>query len=197
MNWISVDKKDVPVEWQTLFGYKGRTFTAIVHEDAQTTISDNDLRWSGGSVKGFLLVEDGKTRPLTTVSQWPDSGSQRIDLRTAILVEHCIFCGKDMGLTFHVGPDSLNPFRIEHKQELTDDQKAVLWVACSRKSSYNGMNRHDMLNEARRWNKEEEMPRSVYDETVEQLKSKGLLDKRGAATTEGKNTYQNFRNIYM
>lgn len=197
MNRVFLDKKDVPPEWLHLFGYNGTKYRVEIHESGEMTITDNDIRMSGGSWKSFLVLVDGKKMPVSECKQWPDVGSQHIKLNGIIVAEHCYFCGKDMGLVFHVDPNSVNPLRIEQPTELTELQQAVLWVHVTRKSSYNGKNRHDMLNESRRWKHERPVTQAEWISTVEELKEFGMIDKRNAATNKGRNAVQSFRNMYM
>src|SRR5208282_4301670 len=59
------------------------------------------------------------------------------------MVVHSMFCGKDMGLTFHVHPDSAAKLLPAGGEPLTETQKLVLNATASLKSSYNGKDRYE------------------------------------------------------
>lgn len=143
MNAIYLDAKDVP---QYLRGsYTGRQFKAII-TDSITVPQDAGV-WGGGSRDTYRFVELSTGRSIASPCQktapW-DSTRQEFNapLPPGIaMVEHTMFCGKDLGLTFYVHPDSAAKLLPDTSatQELTETQKLVLNAT----ANYNGKDRYE------------------------------------------------------
>lgn len=164
--------------------YAGKTCYVEVRE----TISFHDLNWSGGSRNQYRACTiDGKpTGSLDKFNQaapWnnPAEGAKAQIPPGLVVVQHCLFCGKDLGLTFSYNaadfPHNLLPAKIE----LTDLEKKALDIIGGIKSGYRpaefagaGLGTYGPQNP-----------------TVLSLKAKGLCSVSGgkavALTVEGRN----------
>jgi hypothetical protein len=104
-----------------------------------------------------------------------------------ICVEHTYFCGKDAGLRFHVHPSGLDPRLLPAKTEdLTNDERIVLYATRSLKSSYNGVK--DYRFHAA--NQDTGITRDRWEAVKTALIERKLLNKAGAITVDGKNAIQ-------
>lgn len=104
--------KDIPKAWKATFPqYKGRTFSLRVSE----TVDMGNGYWSGGSRSTYRAVnlQTGAIENASTVLRNPFAGGAdpalcAVPLNPAyVVVEHVVFCGKDMGLRFHVHPAAM------------------------------------------------------------------------------------------
>src|SRR5271166_5855043 len=146
MNTIYLDSKDVPAYLRG--EYTGKQFKAVV-TDSISVPMDAGL-WEGGSRETYRFVELATGRSVASPAQQTAPWSkERQEFNSPLpagiaMVEHTIFCGKDMGLTFHVHPDSAAKLLPAAGQpELTETQKLVLNATYSLKSSYNGKDRYE------------------------------------------------------
>jgi hypothetical protein len=115
-----------------------------------TKFSPNSNHWDGGSrTYQVLISRDGHMRAIPEYgNMFTGYAKEPIEIPpNCILVEHSIFCGKDMGLTFVVRPEELDTLAIPEKVELTKDEKLVLSYTRSRKSHYAGRNRKEMAQD--------------------------------------------------
>lgn len=165
--------------------YKGRKFSLKVSE----TINIYS-QWSGGSKDTFVFVRliDGAIQgpiPAPSFSPYHDDPRQIIKLDGVlglICVEHSYFCGKDMGITLHVHPqtlaqDSLTAGGME--PDLSDDEKKCLRATWSCVSSYGG-DKNYRQSQSR-------LSLARWEAVKSDLIEKGYLNKRGALTIKGKN----------
>lgn len=112
MNAIKLKKAEIRELLNLTFpNYKGRKFSA---ECAETYYVDN--MWGGGSrsyAKAITINRNG----LAEVRDAKQACNQRIEIPdNTIIVENCIFCGKDMGIRFYYSPNSIfKPRMIEKK----------------------------------------------------------------------------------
>ena len=146
MNTIYLDAKDVPAYLRG--GYTGNRFKAVV-SDSISVPMDAGL-WEGGSRETYSFVELATGRSVDSPAQRSAPWSkERQEFNSPLpagiaMVVHSMFCGKDMGLTFHVHPDSAAKLLpAGGQQELTETQKIVLNATASLKSSYNGKDRYE------------------------------------------------------
>lgn len=145
MNTIYLDSKDVPQYLRD--GYTGKTFKAIV-TDTITVPQDAGV-WSGGSRDTYSFVELATGRSVPSPCQQPSPwNKERQEFSSPLpvgiaMVMRSWFCGKDMGLTFYVHPDSAAKLLPAATAELTETQKMVLNATASLKSSYNGKDRYE------------------------------------------------------
>jgi len=174
---IHLEPNKVPV---TLRGsYTGKMFKAEVCE-SMTIPSDAGL-WFEGTRHTFkyIRLEDGKELDAVNhnASPWNKSRQDvKVDLKPGYaVVEHTIFCGKDMGLRFYVHHADVVSF-LPAPVELSDNSRKVLGVISAYKSTYRG-------DEYRRMGLS---PESV-GLAKEELFSKGLINTKGAITVAGRN----------
>jgi len=160
--------------------YTGRTFKLDNSGRPISLVS----HWSGGSRDYYVVLQlgsnDTKAIPqngtmFDTVNVEPISVPPGF-----LIVEHSIFCGKDMGITFHVNPETALTF-LPEPVSLTDAERLVLTLTRNLKASYDG--RKPRVDEAIR----QGMSKANFEATQETLKIKGLLNKAGAITISGKN----------
>lgn len=103
---IRVRKAQIrPLVEATFPEYRGRTFTI----EFTDTVGFYDTNWSGGTRSTYRVVQmvGGAVRALPQhFPPWdnPIEG-QRVPLpEDVVVVEHAIFCGKDMGLHLYAHP---------------------------------------------------------------------------------------------
>jgi len=107
MNAIYLDPNMIPAQLRG--GYSGKKFKAVVC--TEVTIRADAGLWSGGSRDTFRFVQlstgDAIAASDNMSAPWDASRKdQHITLKPGFaVVEHSLFSGKDMGLTFYVHPD--------------------------------------------------------------------------------------------
>ena len=182
------DAATMPDEARKLFrsafpSYNGRKF------QLRGVDGPVDLRsyWDGGSRDYYALVRfDGAVLDMPAQSAFdpavPSAGAYNIPEGVAV-VEHSIFCGKDMGLTIIVPQSRLAAFLpAAAAPELTDRELSVLLLVrsyipkCRREyAAANGIKAAE------------------YDSIVASLKAKGMLAGNGGITPAGRNLTSNMR----
>jgi len=171
-------------------GYSGKKFKAVIVTD-MTIPADAGL-WSGGtrSTYSAIVLDTGRAATVSDNMSAPWDGTrkdQHIALKPGFaIVEHSIFCGKDMGLTFYVHPDNAAKLLPAPADTLNPHEAIVLDATCSYKSSYNGQDRYDMARGDSR-TRESFPSREQWQTAKDSLISKGLLNKAGAVTPKGRN----------
>lgn len=194
MTKIHLNPADVPARLRG--DYSGKTFAARVC--TSVIIPGNAGLWDGGSRDYYygLNLETGESKPLASQFQSPftrDWQESKIDLLSGYaIVRHSHFCGKDMGLEFHIHPDNAAALLPKAQGELTPFEKLVLTATRSLKASYGGQDRYQMAQGE--YNCRKCLPvdtpfpsRAQWDETKALLTTKGLLTKAGAITPAGRN----------
>ena len=189
MKTIHLDPAAVPAKLAA--GYKGRKFKAVV-TDQPVTLSNT--YWSGGTRSTYSLINldtGHRTKAAGPELNPPQFGGAPEPMQAEIppnhaIVEHSMFCGKDMGLTIYIRPDNAADL-LPAPVELTDAERCVLEFTRSRKSSYAGQNRFQMHQSESHWRDYD--PFSLEDWTAAQdsLKDRKLLNKAGAITPAGRN----------
>lgn len=110
---VKLKPSQVPQAWKNAFpNYRGRTFRLEV----ETTVDMGNGYWSGGSRSEYRTValNGGTVSRANEGIKNPFGLGTRPELYAVplptdqVVVEHCIFCGKDMGLRFHVHPDAVD-----------------------------------------------------------------------------------------
>jgi len=107
---IKLTKRDVaPILRRTFPNYKGRKFTLVLTDH----VSLQDTNWSGGSKNDYVFVRiDGATAPIdtTAIPPWANPYEGQVVYLTSdiVCVEHCRFCGKDLGICIYVTPEAAN-----------------------------------------------------------------------------------------
>ena len=160
-------------------GYTGRKFKVQVCETM--TIPADAGVWGGGSRETYHVMRLATGESAAAVNHnaapWSGRSDRTVDLKDGfVVVEHSIFCGKDMGLTFYVHPDNAAKLLPAPTAEVSANAYQVLNIICGIKSGY----RED---EYRR----EGLTREQVETAKSELRNAGLIDVRGAATVAGRN----------
>jgi hypothetical protein len=189
-NTIYLDPKMVPAALRG--AYSGQKFKAVVC--TETSIPADAGLWSGGTREVYDAIDmaTGKTAAIPGQQSSPWNSARRevtVPIKPGYaLVKHSWFCGTDMGLTFYVHPDNAVKLLPAPSAELTPDEKIVLQATCSFKSSYNGMDRYEMMKrEASSLTSLPFPTRDEWNAAKQSLIAKGLLNKAGAVTPAGRN----------
>ena len=164
--------------------YRGRSFT-INNSGHSVNISSY---WSGGSRSYFAMLELGTGKRLDIAQNGTvhDGGSiapEGVKVTAGyVLAEHVIFCGKDLGITFHVDPNTATAF-LPDNVELTSDEQIVLKATASLKNTYGGETDIRFREAAR----EHGISRDAWNTAKAALISRKLLNRAGAITNSGRN----------
>jgi len=108
MDPIRLKKSDVkPLVELSFPDYRGRTFRAVPTRE----VTFYNTNWDGGSRSQYAAVRmnDGKAAVYDAPAPWnnPVEGTTFALPPDVVIVEHIIFCGKDLGLRFYVHPERL------------------------------------------------------------------------------------------
>jgi hypothetical protein len=188
---IYLDAKMVPSHLRG--SYNGKMFKAVVCTE-MTIPSDAGL-WSGGSRDKYSAINfsTGEIVPFPgqQSAPWDNSRADRkVTLEPGFaVVTHTIFSGKDLGLTFYLHPDNATKL-LPPPTELSENEAIVLDATASLKSSYNGKDRYQMKCDdwSYSWRKSPPfMSRDDWEIAKQSLIAKGLLNKAGAITVNGRN----------
>lgn len=100
---IKAKKKEVNDVLQIAFpDYTGRTFRV----EYCTSVCFHDTNWGGGTHNDYVAVRmsTGKAGRLVAPAPWVNAiEGQRVELpEDVVIVEHSIFCGRDLGIRFYV-----------------------------------------------------------------------------------------------
>ncbi len=190
MNTIHLDARDVPAQLRG--NYSGKKFQARVCE-SMTIPADAGL-WSGGSRDTFhaIRLSDGAQVAMVEHNMAPwDMGRREVpvSLRPGFaIVNHSMFCGKDMGLRFYVHPIDAAALLPAPSNALSELEQMVVNATAGYKASYGGRDRYQMATDSLRWKNGAIVPtRAAWDEAKASLIDKGLLNKAGAITVAGRN----------
>lgn len=145
-----------------------------------------DQSWSEGSRTTWKLVTRSNIQifdPGYNFSSGIFNPKEAFDYheipKGCFLVQHVIFCGKDMGITIVIRPDEFDTGLLPKQKDnkLTRAEEIVLVATRSLISSCRKANAmHDC-----------KISSQEYDKAVESLIDKGLLRKNKSITPEGKN----------
>ena len=143
--------------------------------------------WQGGSKNSYAFVQLSTMKQFNVHTNHPFfEPNQPRDLEAlplgVVLVEHSIFCGKDMGITIYANSQDLTPL-LPPAQEVTEDEKTVLYYTRSLKSSYAGISNYRFVQAKAKTGITEER----WESAKASLISKKFLNKAGAITAEGRN----------
>ncbi|MFH1918709.1 MAG: hypothetical protein ABIP48_02310 [Planctomycetota bacterium] len=182
---VYLDRQDVPEVFRLAFpSYRGRQYRVTA---AESVMLDANY-WSGGTKYTYRGVDllTGKVLPPDCDEYGnpfvrPEVPTVAIEPGRAIVC-HKVFCGKDLGLTIYVHPDNLAKL-LPKPAELTGHEQTVLSHTASLKSSYGGISNYRFHEAHQRTG----ITLAEWDTAKQSLIAKGLLDKRGAITTKGRN----------
>lgn len=184
MKTIYLEPNQVPENLR----YSGRKYKA----DISDTVTLHNTYWSGGTRSTYSAVDlnTGQKVSIATDSApvifGLDYDGQQITLKPGYaIIEHSMFCGKDMGLTFHIHPDNAGKFLPSPNTDLSESELCLLDATAGLKGSYGGRKpRIDMM----RFNGFSDID---IDTAKTLLIEKGLLRKNGAITPAGRNASPN------
>jgi hypothetical protein len=164
--------------------YKGKKFQVIVVNGPINVCS----YWDGGSRNfyKFMRLDIGETMEVPQQSAFDPKikGADAVSLVPGLVcVEHSFSCGKDMGITIMVHSENAPRLIDQTKPELSQDEKIVLCFTRSLKSSYAGISNY-RFHEASR---AKGITLNQWETAKQSLIDKGLLNKAGALTIDGKN----------
>ena len=195
---IHLNRADIPAHLRSAIPYSGRKWQIC----SATSVHIGNQQWSGGSRTTFRLINlaSGKVIPIEDQRPFPanhfELGRREFPMRPdAALVEHTIFCGKDLGIRLHVHPDNITRF-LPAPQALTTDEQVVLLATRSLKSGYAGQNRFQMVT-SNSFGSHSSITASNWDAASASLKASGLLNRRGAITTSGRNAAETIKGINL
>jgi hypothetical protein len=95
--------------------YHGRKFKIIF----APTVTFYDTNWSGGTKNTYVAVaSDGRTALLKVPAPWVNQiEGKTVEVpENAVIVEHTIFCGEDVGLRIYANPCHLPKWLPEPKE---------------------------------------------------------------------------------
>jgi hypothetical protein len=144
--------------------------------------------WDGGSKRTYVFYQLGTKKAYAVEDNHPffEKDKPR-DLNSlpsgVVLVEHSIFCGKDMGITIYANHDDLAPMLPDKTTELPFNLKAVLFYTKSLKNSYGG----ETDIRFRTANRAHGITRQEWMEAMKACIASGWLNRAGAITASGRN----------
>jgi len=145
--------------------------------------------WDSGSRDYFYFYQLSSGKMLGVESNHPmfepNKPRELKDLpHDIILIEHSIFCGKDMGLTIYTTENNRARLLPQNTNEqLTEDEKIVLKYTKSLKNSYGGRT-NIRFKEA---HEEKGISLENWESAKSNLIRKKLLNSQGAITSKGRN----------
>ena len=185
--------------------YSGQKIQAEICESVH--IPCNAGLWDGGSRDTYraLRLSDGAEIPLSD-GDAAFHGKQQDQTYTLaagiVVINHCIFRGKDMGIRIYMHPDNAAPL-LPAPSDLPPYGRLVLTLTRDKKSSYQGRDRYAMGAEEMEYCRGIDdtysrkhiglgpsLPyptRAQWDEAKAELIARGLLNKAGAITPAGRN----------
>jgi hypothetical protein len=165
--------------------YTGRSFKVRIANGPVDVRS----AWDGGSRDYFAFVRlDGSsvTPPVPAQSAFDRriAGAEAVELPAGVAcVEHTIFCGKDLGCTLILAPENAPALLPPAADDLPAEVARVVVAAASMKNSYGGESDRRFAALARRHG----MTRAQYETACTEAVTRGLLNKAGAVTPNGRN----------
>lgn len=176
--------------------YKGKKFMAKI--TSTFTIPAGAGLWDNGSRDLYygIRISDGASVPFEgqDLSPW---NSERVNKEIVIkpgfaIVRHSMISGVDMGLTFYMNPEDVAPLIPDMTvSELNHHQQLVLDYTASRKASYAGRTRYQMMFSelTAPWKEVKIKPPTIqeWENAKNELIKLGLLNGKGAITPSGRN----------
>ncbi len=177
---IYVDRRDSTIAKIVAATYPNYRGTKVQVEASEQYSPEN--YWSGGSrtyAVAYNLATGTVNQPARATED-PSRGEAHVTidiLQDVAIVEHIIFCGKDLGIRIIVHPDNLTPL-LPALTELTERQLSILATVRCYISSYR---------------KEVFARNNVETSEKEELYRLGYLTKQGGLTLDGKNAANSVR----
>jgi hypothetical protein len=167
--------------------YTGRKFKVQVMPEGASV--DVTSYWDGGS-REYFVVMNLVTLKSIPVPQNGDPNTKRIAPvkihENMCVVQHSIFMGKDMGLTFIISDKNAAQLLPDSGTNLDKKEKIVLLLLRAYKPAY----RRDEARHAG-------ISTTEYDTIVANLKVKQYVNSSGAITPKGRNAISDIRDLYQ
>jgi hypothetical protein len=162
-------------------GYDGRKFQVAYGVKSMSVRS----YWDGGSRSSFVAVNLSTLQTKAAPNSHPIfdhvEGVDRVEIPEGFaIVEHIIFCGKDLGLRIHV---PIDPPVLPEGKDVPDEWLRILTITAHRKSSYAGISDYRVHAAMELWG----YKKSEVDAIRLQLIEAGYLAKNKSITIAGKN----------
>ena len=187
-----LEKQDIrkvqPIISATFPNYTG---TKVEVRPAHEAPQELRSYWDGGSRNSYAFYNLDTRQTLSVHSNHPSfeptHPSQLAELPAhVVLVEHIIFCGKDLGLRLYGHLAHLLP---APSAEVSQEEKIVLTATRSLKNSYGGktgIRKHEAMRETG-------ITAEAYDTAYQSCIAAGYLNTAGAITVKGKNIADRLR----
>lgn len=167
-------------------GYRGKKLSLCMNVPTEL-----NSYWDGGSRDYYVFVNLDTMKAIKLPSNHPfyerGVSNQLATLPSRIvLVKHCIFCGKDMGLTIYANQGDLSKM-LPEPPTITGHESIVLEYTSSLKNTYGGRTNIRFLEA----NREKGITADQWEKAKADLISRGLLRKNGSITPAGRNAIPN------
>lgn len=165
--------------------YRGRTFSW----EAKERLHLSPTYWDGGTRYSYSIVQLSTGRAIGVPNQPPPQfggpdPNGNIEMKPDFaIVEHVIFCGRDLGCRIYVHPTDA-PKLIPPAVSITAEERVVLEYTRSLKSTYAGISNY-RFHEAHEAGKIDSL--TAWEIAKASCINKGLFNKAGAITTIGRN----------
>jgi len=168
----------------TFPSYRGKSFSL------STSIPSRlDSYWDGGSKDEFCFYHLDEHKSFSVASNHPyferhnPSHLEFLPPRI-LLVKHCYFCGKDMGITIYANESDITKM-LPAPADVSENEKIVLKYTAHLKNTYGG----ETNIRFREANREKGITQDEWNAAQNSCIAKGLLRKNGSITPDGRNAY--------
>ena len=170
MTTTYLTRNEIPAVIRGAFpGYTGPKWKVNVCTQVHLT----GMEWGGGSRSQYHAVD------LATGAVALPIAAATVDLPAGVaIVEHVMFCGKDMGCTIYLRPENAAPL-LPAPPTVTEHQRKVIEATCAYKSSYGGDSEYRRHASG--------LDRVAWDAAKAECIAKGWLNRAGAVTPAGRN----------
>jgi hypothetical protein len=160
--------------------------------------SDLASYWDGGSRYFYCFYHLDTKQAIPVHSNHPyfesdqPSHLEKLPGRV-LLVQHMIFCGKDLGIRIYANQSDLAPMLPAADDPITREQEIVLCATSSLKNTYGG--RTDIrFTEAHR---ETGISADQWEQAKAELIGTGHLRKNGSITPKGRNAIPEYKQLHQ
>ena len=180
-----IDKPDTSIKKIVTIAYPNYNGKKIAISDFIP--SNLNSYWDGGSRDYFVFyhLDENKAIPVHSNHPYFEATQPRLLGQLpdrVLLVQHTIFCGKDLGITIYANKTDLQPM-LPNNVSVSSNESIVLEYTASLKSSYAGIKNY-RYHKAHRQTK---INLEQWESAKNQLIIKKLLNKAGAITPAGRN----------
>jgi len=148
--------------------------------------------WDGGSKTFYVFYELVTKKAYSIESNHPvfkTAKPRNLEglPKGIVIVAHTIYSGQDLGITIYANTQDLAPL-LPPKEEISEDEKIVLYFTRAYKSSYGGIRDYRFYEAHRKTG----VTRENWDKALNQCVIKELLNKRKAITSKGRNAISDY-----